>query len=202
MSTQSHTLLETLGKNYKFKVDFEDGIIITDTLHSGEKNQVKIVSPKTVPRECKMDIFKYHGAIGACHYYVRLKLGYPNHVYASNGKHYIYSSYNNPDHPLGVHQVDIELMRRINKRDLAHDKFTRDHDIIFMRMKKGDWTHGFWSVDDAVNAGLKFFKEHFDTGWILVLDSYAGDVKPIFASTTPSILPSSDEILQAEKAFF
>lgn len=202
MSTQSHTLLETLEKNYKFKVDFEDGIIITNKLNNGEIHKVKILSPKGVPRECKMDIFKYHGAIGAVHYYVRLKLGYPHLIYVSNSKPYGYSIYSNPDHPLGVHQVDIELMRRIDKKDLDHDKFTRDHDISFMRMKKGDWTHGFWTVDDAVNAGLKFFKEHFDIGWILVLDSYAGDVKPIFASHTPNILPSSNEILQAEKAFF
>ena len=193
MSDQSHTILEVHGKNFKFPKDFGHNVIFDYEYECGKtKENYKLKSrfPECdldKPREAVLEVFSYLYSLGAVHHYAHIDLGYPRYVYASNGKHYGYmvSDRYGLNLPFGVTHLKIELTRLVDKRDLKHDKDQAEYGDSFLygRMKRGDYTHGFWTEEEAKEAALTFFKKHFDKGWILVPTYWEHGERPILATT-------------------
>lgn len=190
MSTRSHDLLEKHGKDFKFAVDFDKGITLEE-IHPWTKKKVKIRvrpprSDNGKPREAILSTYSWVGSLGAVHTYAKISLGYPRYEY-SNGKQFgfvVPERYDNPL-PLGAKHVEFEVTRRCDKRDFKHDKDMAEmmNSPIYGRMKKGDWTHGFWTEAEALAAAIAFFKAHFAPGWILVPDSWESGPRPTIATT-------------------
>ena len=171
---RTNDLLKERGEDFRFPVNFGDGII-HDYRHTwGRKEHVaRLKSHVRVdrPRQAYARITTFLGSLGAVHHYARINLGYWRYTYL-NGKPFrrvVNDSGLFDETPFGFLRVDLEVMRQVEARDLKHDREQARFDrLIYGRMKRGDWTHGFWSEAEASEAAAKFFKAHFAPGWVLV----------------------------------
>lgn len=183
---RSNDLLEHLGKDYKFTPTFDDCLIFEYRHFPKDKHTTRLrsVAPEERPREAQLCISNLLFSAGASHHYAKIKLGWPRHVHASNGASWNYGVHGY-DLPFGASHVEFEVMRQVDKRDLKHDReMARCYTpALYGNMKRGEWTHGFWTEQEATDAGIRFFKEHFAPGWILVPDAWSEDQRPTFATT-------------------
>lgn len=190
MSLYSHWILEEHGAGFKFPVDFGHNMIFEYEYQWGNERvtdrlkQIVRHDPKKGPREADLKISSWAGtSFGAVHHYARIDLGYNNYVYSANGKPWHKSV--GYGAPWGAGHTEFEITRPADKRDLKHDKDMAEmsESPIYGRLKLGEFTHGFWTEEEAMAAAIKFFKEHFEPGWILVPDAWSEDTRPEYART-------------------
>lgn len=186
---QSHRFLRTYGAGFRFDRQFGLGIEF-DSSFRGETVRLRSVYPQdpAIPREADLRLSSFVGtSSNAVHWYVRISFDYPIYVKVSDGERWPYGA-SGDDLPLGSTHLELEITRLVDRRDLKHDKDTHELDgdpLSMGRMKPGEYTHGFWSEEEAIQGAIAFFKGHFAEGWILVPDSWDADLpeRPIYAST-------------------
>lgn len=193
-TSRTSDFLEEYGKDFVFGKDYgQDVEFLYLPMH--EKKRVNLRSHYSLrgksvdePRVVELDLNSWIGVSpGAYHFYARIAIeGWPSYTYVSNGKPFTsmvgYSYDKNPDVPMAALKIELEVMRRSDKRDVRHDKelasFAEGFSIYGNR-KIGEWTYQFWTQEEAIATSVEFFKKHFSPGWVL-LDKhhYSGDPGP------------------------
>lgn len=170
MSERSNDLLRTHGEDFKFSLDFGHGLEFDHTSNHGENFRLRTSVDNVTSREATLEVYSYLQSLGAVHHYAKIKIGYPALIDTATGKRYNSFVSSLDEVPFGAVGVEFEVMRLVDKRDLKHDKDMAEMrgDSLYGRMRPGDWTHGHWSEQEAIDAAVKFFKEHFVPGWKLV----------------------------------
>lgn len=176
-----------IGKNIS-EYDIKDFVLpITDdfgndlrfTNVSGKKLKSYVSREKNGYREVKLDIHSYRGAIGAIHYYGRLK-SYSLHFTEENDKECRssiggYGTVGVPD--IYKDFFELELKRPVTREDFNDDKeFETDR---WHGYDLGDLTNAFYDEQEIVDLAKKIFKCMFKGKWILVVDSYSGKEYPV-----------------------
>lgn len=181
---QSHDILKENGKDFVFRRNFGDGIIYEGSSGGKTYKLKSVVKTKDgEPREATLEITSFSGSLGAVHHYARIMLDFPSYLDAKSGKPFVYSPYIDHGHPFGFKRVTIEVMRKVDRRDLKHDKEQAEYGnkLLYGYMKLGDYTHGFWSEEEATQCAIDWFKAHFDKDWILLPISWMEKTRPILA---------------------
>jgi hypothetical protein len=187
MSVRSNDVLKKMGKDFVFPKTFGHNVEFDYTNVRGVKRRLRsvVLIDKDKPRDCKLDVYSWLFSLGAVHHYARLKLGTPWCHEENNEDAGVWVASFDRDLPFEISTQEIEVMRRVDKRDLKHDKDVAETrgDSLYGRMRPGDWTHGFWTEEEARAAAIKFFKAHFGPGWRLVANSWEGNAMPVYAKT-------------------
>jgi hypothetical protein len=109
-------------------------------------------------------------AYGAVHYYARIQVRGVRGWTTEDGEHFE-GGYGDLGKPKEMMGIEIKIERPTNKKDIAHFKATTNYDKLewkYMMPKLGSWEYGFWTEAEARAAAIKFFKETFAKGWVLV----------------------------------
>jgi hypothetical protein len=181
---RSDRLLRDKGKDFKFEKTYQAGVIFDyEEYPSGKKIKLITAVDESKPREAALRISSYVGiSIGASHTYATLSLSAPQILNCDTKKRFGIISSCFPKETWGL---ELELARPVTNKDIKYDKEQSQYDgLLYGRMRRGDYTMGFWSEKEAKDFAIKFFKKHFGAGWILVpqyWDEEGG--RPIIAST-------------------
>jgi hypothetical protein len=159
----------TYGEGLSF-IDYKDR-----PSHSGRASY-----RKDGKREAQLDINTWVGtsAIGAVHYYARIKVRSTawNWTSDADGEKHSSGGYADKGKPKEMMGMEIKIERPVDRKDIKHFKDGNDdwETRKFMMPRIGGYTDGFWTEEEAKQAALKFFKATFAKGWVLV-DPYGND---------------------------
>lgn len=127
-------------------------------------------------RTCSMHVSSFVGiSFGANHHYVRLYFHGCTFTNLDGTKHPHSGVWPNgmPDE---AESTEIEVRRPVTQRDIDYAKKRKDGWIP----RPGDTERGFWTEQEAHDAGIACFKEWFGPGWKLVHnDPDTGDLVEI-----------------------
>ena len=115
------------------------------------------------PRKVVLDITSWIGRTsGAIHYYGTLKIHSLKQRNIKSGD----LSYITASAPVESRGLQIELTRPLTQRDMMIDGGDR-----FRGAKTGERIKNFDSKEEVQSRAIKFYKEHFLSGWTLVMIS-------------------------------
>lgn len=115
-------------------------------------------------RKVTMEVSSWVGiSIGANHHYVRLKF-WGGTINNPDGTRHAKAGSSPSNRPKESESVEVEVRRPVTQRDIDYAKKRKDGWIP----RKTDTERGFWSEQEAHDAGLACFKEHFAPGWVLL----------------------------------
>jgi hypothetical protein len=181
---RSDWFLRDKGKDFKFEKNYQAGVIFKYEEYPSKK-KIKLITAvdESKPREVVLRLSSFVGfSIGASHTYAKLELSDPKILNYKTKERFgiICSSF-----PKETRGLVLELARPVTNKDLKYDKEQSQYDtLIYGRMRRGDYTTGFWSEKEAKDFAIKFFKKHFGAGWILVPQYWdEEDGRPVIAST-------------------
>lgn len=113
-----------------------------------------------------LEVHDLHRALGAVHYYCALQFDGCrrwNQTQNIPCNSYGYGHSDCPDELGVLHRIQVERM--VDKRDIKH--YVENNDWRGAREMVGQYTNGFWTITDAVKAGIDTFVQHFSREWEL-----------------------------------
>ena len=129
-------------------------------------------------RKCEMRISSWVGvSIGANHHYVRITW-YSSTVNNLDGTRHPKAGTSPNNAPDEADRTELEIRRPVTQRDIDYAKKRKDGWIP----RSGDTERGFWSEQEAYDAGIKCFKEKFAPGWALFMHNDDGDLVEVARS--------------------
>lgn len=126
MNTSSHYFERQYGKDFRIPTDFgigtENETIIGSSTPNPTTYRVRCVAldNEKLPKEVSLDVHNILFSIGAVHHYCKLSWKQGRLIDVKTGERFGWSA--GAGAPDGMEGGLIEMTRRVDKRDLKHDK--------------------------------------------------------------------------------